>query len=243
MKMHNLRAKVLIAHMKTTNQSLKSDHTDNADRMAEFDEAAVLKWVRSVPGLTAVHIANIADRMAEDEYEGAELVGCTAKMFRRLLKGSGAEAAVPLLLATRDAQLAAEQEQICAEMGVAATTAVAAAMAEVGPSCGVCFEPYCAGVVPRILVTCGHTFCEPCLNQMLRCAPRQIHHTLCVRYAFGIHVQRTRLIRTFRRLMTVAGVQADAGVWRERVETAGVPEVQATVRCQGRPRSRAADQL
>ena len=175
---------MLIAHMKTTNQSLTSGHIDNEYWMAEFDEAAVLKWVRSVPGLTAVHLATIADRMAEDEYEGAELVGCTAKMLRKLLRGSDAEDAVPLLLAARDEQLAAENEADTAAIAADYAAAVAAAThtanaeaaakveeaaAKVAPSCGVCFEPYGETVVPRILA-CGHTFCEECLCKMLRCA-------------------------------------------------------------------------
>ena len=126
-------------------------------RMAEFNEAAVLQWACSVPGLTTTQSAAAAASMAEDEYEGAELVGCTAKTLRKLLRGSDAEAAVPLLLAARDEYLAEERHQQQEE-----------AAAKAAPSCGVCFEPYSAAAVPRILV-CGHTFCESCLSQMLRC--------------------------------------------------------------------------
>ena len=45
-------------------------------------------------------------------------------------------------------------------------------MAAARPSCPICMEPYSAtsGVVPRILVACGHDFCEACLDKMLRCA-------------------------------------------------------------------------
>ena len=52
--------------------------------MAEFDVAAVLAWLRTVPGLTVAQRAAAARIMAEDEYEGAELVGATAKTLRRL---------------------------------------------------------------------------------------------------------------------------------------------------------------
>jgi hypothetical protein len=123
--------------------------------------------------------------MGEHEYEGAELVGCTAKMLHRLLKGSDGEEAVPLLLAARDAHLATERKQqqaaatkiaaVAAAKAEAAATkstavALAEAVAKAAPSCGVCFEPYRERIVPRILVACGHTFCEPCLTKMLRCA-------------------------------------------------------------------------
>jgi ankyrin repeat protein len=121
--------------------------------MADFDEAAVRSWLDSVPGLTPDQLAAVACRMAEDEYEGAELVGCTAKTLRKLLKGSNAEDMVPALLAARDAHLAAERE---AQEHLAT------------PSCGVCFDAYSEEVVPRMLTSCGHTFCEGCLNMMLR---------------------------------------------------------------------------
>jgi hypothetical protein len=88
---------------------------------------------------------------------------------------------VPLLLAARDAQLVAEEEEASVavaetEAAVAATAAAAAepAAAEPAlqrPSCAICMEPYsaAAGVVPRMRPS-GHAFCEACLAQMLRCA-------------------------------------------------------------------------
>ena len=34
--------------------------------------------------------------------------------------------------------------------------------------CPVCFEQYAApDTLPRMLINCGHTFCEPCLRKML----------------------------------------------------------------------------
>ena len=90
--------------------------------MVEFDEAEVLAWLGTVPGLTAAQRAATAEEMAEDEYDGQTLVGANTKTLRRLLKGTAAEAAVPALLAARDSCLAAEP---------------AAA-----PGCQICFEAY-----------------------------------------------------------------------------------------------------
>ena len=130
--------------------------------MAEFDEAAVQAWLAVVPGLAAAERAAASARMAEDEYEGAELVSVTAKTLRRVMKGSGAEDAVPALLAARDTFLAAEKDQQQA----------AAKTASPAPGCQICFEPYGEAAVPRILA-CGHTFCGECLSKMLRCASLQ----------------------------------------------------------------------
>ena len=47
--------------------------------------------------------------------------------------------------------------------------AAAAQEAAVARTCSVCFEAYDqTQVVPRLLIKCGHTFCELCLDQMLR---------------------------------------------------------------------------
>jgi hypothetical protein len=99
---------------------------------------------------------------------------------------------VPLLIAARDAQLASEKAASGAttaaaaataatDSAAAATTAAAAGPAAAPPpavvtpapaeqpACTICLEPYSAagGVVPRMLVTCGHSFCEACLDRML----------------------------------------------------------------------------
>ena len=75
--------------------------------MAAFDEAAVLAWLGTVPDITATQRAAATEMLAEDEYDGSALAAVTAKMLGRLLKGTEAEGAVPLLLAARDAHLAA----------------------------------------------------------------------------------------------------------------------------------------
>jgi hypothetical protein len=100
--------------------------------MASFDEAAVLAWLGTVPGLTTAERAAAAEMIAEDEYDGSALVGVTAKMLERLLKGTEAEGAAPLLLTARDVHLAAE----AAEPEPAAMEPAAA------PSCQICFEAY-----------------------------------------------------------------------------------------------------
>jgi hypothetical protein len=72
--------------------------------MAEFGEPEVRRWLGTVDGLTAEQLASVRATLAdEEEYDGQELLSTTSKSFRRLLRGTGAEAAVPLLLAARDA--------------------------------------------------------------------------------------------------------------------------------------------
>jgi hypothetical protein len=55
-----------------------------------------------------------AELLAEDEYDGDTLVHVKPKTLARLLKGSGAEGAVPALLAARDAHMAWEAAVVVA---------------------------------------------------------------------------------------------------------------------------------
>ena len=80
-----------------------------------------------MPGLTAAQRAAATEMLAEDEYDGSDLAVVTAKMLRRLLKGTEAEGAVPLLLAARDAHLAAAAAVTAAAATAAATEAATAA--------------------------------------------------------------------------------------------------------------------
>ena len=77
-----------------------------AGPMAEFGEAEVQRWLGTVDGLTAEQLQRVRAKLAEEEYDGEELVNETSpKTFRRLLRGTGAEEAVPLLLAARDSYI------------------------------------------------------------------------------------------------------------------------------------------
>jgi ankyrin repeat protein len=98
--------------------------------MAAFDEAAVLAWLGTVPGLTPAQRSAAAEEMAEDEYDGQLLIGANTKTLRRLLKGTEAEEAVPTLLAARDAYLAAAAPEPAAAEPAAVST------------CQICFEAY-----------------------------------------------------------------------------------------------------
>jgi hypothetical protein len=96
--------------------------------MAEFDEAVVLAWLASVPGLTAAQRAAALERVAEEEYDGKELAAAKPKRLLKLLKGSEGEEAVPLLLAARDALLKAEEAaRTTAAVAAAAASAATAA--------------------------------------------------------------------------------------------------------------------
>jgi hypothetical protein len=124
--------------------------------------------------------------------------------------------------ATAAAAVEAAKTIAVAEAVVKAQEAAAKAAA----SCQICFEPYGGGVVPRMLVACGHTFCEECLSKMLRCAPSTsscVHRSACIEPP---HARANQATAT-----------------EERPEANGVPEVPHEVLRQGRAGGRAADQL
>jgi hypothetical protein len=131
--------------------------------MAEWSEEQVLAWAELVE-LEAETRAALRMAFEDEDTEGEELVILTAKPLQKMLKRAGLSgdllAAAEAVLALRDALLAKATE----------------AVVKAAPSCQICFEPYGGAVVPRMLVACGHTFCEPCLSAMLRCAARA--HTL-----------------------------------------------------------------
>jgi hypothetical protein len=86
-----------------TEPHAKLEEEPLAGPMAEFGEAKVQRWLGTVDGLTAEQLQRVRAKLAEEEYDGEELVNETSpKTFRRLLRGTGAEEAVPLLLAARD---------------------------------------------------------------------------------------------------------------------------------------------
>jgi hypothetical protein len=73
--------------------------------MASWPVATVLAWLATVDGLGMRNLTAARQRTAEEEYEGAELAVALPKTLRRLLRGTGVEEAVPLILAARDAHL------------------------------------------------------------------------------------------------------------------------------------------
>jgi hypothetical protein len=84
-----------------------------------------------------------------------------------LAAAATAAAAVEAAKIIAVAEAAVKAEEAAA---VKAEEAATKAAAKAAASCQICFEPYGSAVVPRILVACGHTFCEECISTMLRCA-------------------------------------------------------------------------
>ena len=132
-----------------------------AGPMAEFG-AEVRRWLETVEGLTEAQRAAVRARLAEDELIGEDLLGWTARSLPRLLRGTGAAEVAPLLLAARD-----EYGSVACNGPVIPSSAAAAARPGTR-TCPICMEEYGdVATVPRLLVTCGHTFCEGCLDRML----------------------------------------------------------------------------
>jgi hypothetical protein len=133
--------------------------------MAEWSEEQVLAWAELVELEPETRAALRAVFGAED-IDGEDLATLLPKRLLKMLKRAGLQgdlpAAAEAVLAARDALRVHSSPP---RRGATAEDAVAKG----APSCQICFEPYDEAVVPRML-TCGHTFCEPCLSKMLRCA-------------------------------------------------------------------------
>jgi SWI/SNF-related matrix-associated actin-dependent regulator 1 of chromatin subfamily A len=168
--------------------------------MAEWSEAQVLAWVELVELEPKTRAALRTAFEDDGTTDGDELVILTARRLQKMLQKAGLQgdppAAANAVFALRDALLAPavassprrrgfDQESDRRMQQAADVTAIAVdkalaveaakaeeAAAKAAPSCQICFEPYGGAVVPRMLVACGHTFCEPCLSMMLRCAAR-----------------------------------------------------------------------
>jgi hypothetical protein len=134
--------------------------------MAEWSEEQVLAWAELVE-LGPETGAALRAVFREEDTDGDDLATLPAKRLLKMLKRGGLRgdlpAAAAAVLAARDVLLA----RASPPRREAAAPAEAAA-AKAAPSCQICFEPYGAAIVPRML-RCGHTFCEPCLSKMLRC--------------------------------------------------------------------------
>ena len=111
--------------------------------------------------LVAEELEKYADTVAEQGYSFVD----------DLLEADGEE----LAQLTKDVQMKTPE----AKRFLKAVTAARKSVARTGDgrrdggaaSCPICFELFGHGVVPRILVGCGHSFCEVCLDKILRPLP------------------------------------------------------------------------
>eukprot|EP01052_Picozoa_sp_SAG31_P012419 SAG31_NODE_726_length_12541_cov_4.922922_5_plen_370_part_00 len=133
----------------------------NLGPMGDFGTAEAVLWLRTVPGISDIQVAAVAEKFIAEEYDGEELALAKNKSLRRILRYTVAVESVSTILCARDAYIEAEKGHTTLEATKAETS-----------SCTICFEEYdSSSIIPRILVECGHSFCEHCLFLMLRPLP------------------------------------------------------------------------
>jgi hypothetical protein len=111
-EMHALRAQqesALAAALAAAEPAPPPEPEPMAGPMTGFDEAAVLHWVGAIPGLSLAQREAIQARLGAEELDGEELETLREKRLGRLLRGTAAEGAAPLLLAARDDYLATRE--------------------------------------------------------------------------------------------------------------------------------------
>lgn len=111
-EMHALRAQqesAVAAALAAAEPAAPPEPEPMAGPMTSFDEAAVLRWVGAVHGLSLAQREAIQARLGAEELDGEELKTLREKRLGRLLRGTAAEGAAPLLLAARDDYLATRE--------------------------------------------------------------------------------------------------------------------------------------
>ena len=151
-----------------TRAALRTAFEDDGD--TDGEELVILTAKRLQKMLKKAGLAGDAEVAAEavlalrDSLLELAAAAAAPSLHAHLSAGQNEQRHTAEAAATTAAAVEAAKTIAVAEAVVEAQEAAAKAAA----SCQICFEPYGGGVVPRILVACGHTFCEECLPHLLR---------------------------------------------------------------------------
>ena len=96
----------LVEQVRRPEEQHQAEPEAPAGPMDEFGAAEVLRWLETVDGLSDRQRAAIKDRLEDEEYIGKDLLDLTERSLPRLLRGTDASGAAPVLLVARDKHLA-----------------------------------------------------------------------------------------------------------------------------------------